>query len=291
MSGEDTSSRVREKTNATQRLSTFILALSQYDSTSSEQLLDVERKVLQMNPTSGIWTDFDTTIAAASLLRNAEREIQVNLVGEVEFYTRSLGPLAEFLGVRRSISPWKVHRGGLRELFLSDIENAAQRLKSLVPEQELFDAELSPVLAEVDELLEEINQADLSPTARDRLLAKVQDLRFSIQEYQLGGSPAIRVALEAVVGTLVQDEPVRNEVVRTATAGAGLWRKLKKVVQAVVLLLGTANTIHDGAKNFIQPLEHILSLPSDRQESPKTDIAPNVGNNEFHATIDLIRTI
>jgi hypothetical protein len=276
MSGEGTSSRVREKTNANKRLSKFLLALNNYNFDTQEVLLDVERKVLQLSPGSGTWMDFETTAAVANLLTSAKREVELNLSTQVEFYTRSLAPLATTLGVRQSMAVWKLHKINLREAQLVDVEHAAQRLKELVPELELFEDELSPVLVEIDELLLEIDKADLSPAARSRLVAKVQDLRLAIQEYKVGGSPVIRIALEAMVGTLVLDEPVRNEVVRTANSGSGLWQKVKKVIGAVVLLLGTANTIHDGNKNFLQPLEHILSLPSHEQVAPPERAPPSI---------------
>jgi hypothetical protein len=171
---------------------------------------------------------------------------------------------------------WQQHKVNLREAQLVDVEHAAQRLKELVPELELFEDELSPVLVEIDELLVEIDKADLSPAARDRLVAKVQDLRLAMEEYKVGGSPAIRIALEAMVGTLVLDGPVGDEVVRTADSRSGLWQKVKKVIKAVVLLLGTANTIHDGYKNFVQPLEHILSVPSHEQVAPTEKAPPTI---------------
>ena len=83
------------------------------------------------------------------MLVAAEQEIREYLPGETDFYLRYFEEIASALGPRYA-RPWNQHHSTLREKYLTDVENAAQRSKSLVPELMLGAEDFAEVRNELE---------------------------------------------------------------------------------------------------------------------------------------------
>jgi hypothetical protein len=147
------------------------------------------------------------------------------------------------------------------------LRHTGQRLKSLVPEFQATDPDLSEIRSAIDEMSQSLEEERLSQHTKEVLRERIEKIREAVEEYHLWGVAGLNQAFADYSATLIFDASIQNELKSSATSSGGkVAKRALKLGATLFWLIGALNGLHDVKQNYLPTIERLL-LPTATQHS------------------------
>ena len=187
-----------------------------------------------------------------------------------ELILPSVQRIETFFGNLNLQQNWSGFRAQFNAIIMKDLATTDSILSKILSEPKFNDSKKQYFLKKLDELYQEVENADYNDEVKEFLLVQIEQLIIAIESYSITGEKPILDNINRTIGSIV----INPNKVSSIDKESSFWKKFVGTFFALLTLVGGANDIKELPKNYPdllpaieEVIDEILSFDSDNKEN------------------------
>lgn len=216
------------------------------DKTSLKDAL-IEIFNLQPNSTPQL---FHIIIKLTELLQNAKNAIEKLDIPNKELYLKPFPNFETLLSMTNLNVGISSTRSLLNDVNMNTLEFCSAKLSEGITEKPISEKKISDIQKEIEKLIEGVLEAtSISNDLQRIILQKLRAIHFTILNYRIFGSEAIKEELESIIGSYIVNNPLYKSNEKSEELNS-FWKLVAKISN----LLSTVTNLKRLSEPYIPAL-------------------------------------